>query len=167
MTRYGSVIARTVEGSRESCWRALLDEINGRASWWSPYARLEPQGSQPVDRAGTRVRMRVNPYGHVDQHWATSRWVGEIVAFEPPSRLVLDIVSGDVRGSIAWDLAEAGPQRTHVIVQWSGQPAGIARVVTAPVDALTGDGQDLHARVMARGLDGLERHLLAERVEYL
>lgn len=167
MTHYGSVISRTIDGTREECWRALLEEVNGRSSWWSPYAHMEPKDGHDVDRAGARVSMRVNPYGHVEQRWATSRWVGEVVAFEPPARLVVDIVAGDVRGSIAWDLAEAGPRRTHLVIQWSGQPAGIARVLAAPVDAITGDGQDLHARVMSRGLDGMERHLLAQRVDYL
>jgi hypothetical protein len=130
MTRYDMLTEVTIAGSRSDCYAALIDEAEGRATWWEPYIVEKPKGDLPVTTPGAEVVVTASTSGHPERAMSSSTWTQRTTFAEPGSILAFEYVDGDFRGQASWTFTDAEPGYTHIAVRFVADPVGRLRLLS-------------------------------------
>jgi hypothetical protein len=154
MTRYDILTETTIAGSRADCYAALVDEAEGRATWWEPYIVERPQGGLPVTTPGAEVVVSASSSGHPERAVSSARWTQRTTYADPNSVLAYEYVDGDFRGNASWTFTDAEPGYTHIAVRFAADPVGMMRVLSY----LMPIGHQ-HERLTELGFESMEKYL--------
>jgi hypothetical protein len=149
----------TIAGSRADCYAALIDEAEGRASWWEPYIVERPKGDLPVTTPGAEVVVTASTSGHPERARSSSTWTQRTTVAEPNSVFAFEYVDGDFRGYASWTFTDAEPGYTHIAVRFVADPVGRLRLLSYLLPIAR-----QRERVNAYGFEAMERYV-AEKAE--
>jgi hypothetical protein len=124
-------------------FKAIVDLMAGRGSWWAPHLFVRPIGERTADGIGCASVIRVP---------RRARFVARIEEAVAPLRLRVSYIGGDFRGSGLWTFEQL-ERSTRVVFRWRVFPARFwLRWMSAVVERN-------HSRVMRIGFESLDRHL--------
>lgn len=143
-----------VRATPSECIRAILDEMEGRSTWWRPYVLMRHRPATPHEGPGCVVDVLANPSGHTERLMGTTRWGWRLDAMEPGERLRWSLIDGHYRGWMDWSFAKIDNGATRVSVSGWLTPRGWNRV-----RALAWDEVFEVTRLLRRGFDSIGRYV--------
>lgn len=152
MTRYDVLDDAIIAATPTEIVGALLKEAAGRSHWWQPFLRMRQRGDKPPTEIGAVVDITINSGGRLGQRRGTVRFSGQVTAYEPERRLVLDYFDGDFRGTGEWTLTPVDAGHTRIAMRWMTDPHGGMRLWARLVDV-----PGSHSKVMQEGFRAIER----------
>jgi hypothetical protein len=156
MTKYDSVTEAVIEASPSECWDALMEEAEGRSTWWRPYVTLRRRGDIPADQVGSVLEVAAN--AHPEHRIGTARWAERTVVLEPGHKKVMENFEGAFRGTTTWTFEPVDSGRTRVTVRFAADPAGVMKLLSRLVDV-----NAVNRKVFDECFRGMQQHLIAKK----
>ncbi|MFM1966230.1 MAG: hypothetical protein RL134_1955 [Actinomycetota bacterium] len=144
----------TVHAAPQRCTQAVMDEVEGRSSWWHPHLLLRHRPATPHDGVGLVVDAIGNPVGRPDRMRGTTRWAMRLDGYTPGREMRWTYIEGHYLGWAIWEFSDMGDGRTRISVVGEIHPAGWNHV-----RALFTDYVFEQMRIIQHGIAGLNRYL--------
>ena len=154
MTGVNLIASAIVHGTPMQCTRALLDEVEGRSSWWYPHLLLRHRPATPHDAVGCVVDAVGSAREHPERWRGTTRWSMRLDGYLPGGEMRWTYLEGHYRGWVIWTFSDAGRGRTRIGVAGEIHPAGWHRVRSLVVDDIFEQ-----MRILEQGFAGLDIYL--------
>ena len=151
MTRYDVRDATVLEGTPDQILQALVDETQGRSSWWQPRVRMRQLGDLPITEVGGVIEFVVSSHGR-----ETLRFTARVIGRDGGRELTLRVFDGDFRGVEDWTFDPVDENHTRVGLHWWVKPHGRVRLVAPFVDVPAA-----HSKVLHEGFDAVEAYIRA------
>ena len=147
MTWYDVQDEAVLDGTPEQIVQALVDESQGRSSWWQPQMRMRQVGDLPITEIGGLIEFVVWSRVRLGRDRETSRFTARVVGKDGGRELTLRVFDGDFRGVESWTFDPVDDCHTRVALHWSMKPHGRIRLLARFVDVGAA-----HSKVVQEGL---------------
>ena len=128
-------------------FQALVDEMTGKADWWSPHLTTRMRGETPASQAGAVFDITVHRPG-------TPRFTEKTIEVAENKLYRVEYVDGDFKGEGIWTLEPLG-DRTLLRFRWRVRPQRwLLRMLSRFMDI-----GKMHSEVMKRGFEGLNQYV--------
>ena len=112
-----------INASPDLVYRAIVDEHDGKTSWWMPHYSMELRSGDSYEDVGTLLNNTVRVHGRFP-----IRFITKTVEVEPNEKIGVEYVGGAFRGKALWGF-ENVDGNTNLSLRWRTTPAGALRIL--------------------------------------
>lgn len=141
-----------IDADPSSVFKALIDEVNGRTSWWKPSLEAKPRGGKPFGQVGSVIDITVH-------RPSTPKITARLTEVIEGKFMVWEDFEGDFLGKEEWTFEPIASGRTRVVSRWDVVPdRSLYRILGSFILGRT------HSGVMRAGFEGLKRYVTQRQV---
>jgi hypothetical protein len=137
-----------IDASPDVAYRAVVEEHDGKTSWWAPHLTMQLRGGDSYGDVGALVDNTVRVHGRFPVRFTT-----KTVEVEPIETIRVEYVAGAFRGEAQWGFVGVN-DGTELSQRWRTRPAGVLRAL-APLLPIG----ESHSDTMKVGFERLRGYL--------
>jgi ribosome-associated toxin RatA of RatAB toxin-antitoxin module len=146
MTKYDVTDEAIIDASPDAVYKAVIDELDGKTSWWKPHFSSKLREGDSSSKAGALYDMAVLG--------TPVKFTAKTIEVKENEMIRYEYVEGAFRGECVWKF-EHSEDKTKVNTLWRTDPSGflvrIMELVMSPEKA--------HSDVMQGGFENLRTFL--------
>ncbi|MEU9080454.1 SRPBCC family protein [Kitasatospora sp. NPDC004745] len=133
MHAYDLVDEAVINAPAPQVWKALIAELNGAATWWTPHNTFEPGSTGPEHVGGTTL-VTVHTKG-VDKGGPKLRFTATTTRITPGEHYAADYTDGAFRGQATFTLTPTEDDtKTRLTMTFTASPHGWLKLLAKVAD---------------------------------